>query len=144
MITITLDLKTIFYLGNNLAAADKEESQRLTSHQQLIINTNKILFSRQKRENRIYNIYRVICITFVRIISKAFPLSNVMSCLAMERLKQLINRYSLSKSHLGRHSDSVKVTFVNYCEENISIHWVDYDGHEVEYFAVDEVGPGER
>ena len=86
----------------------------------------------------------MICITFVRIILKAFPLSNVMSCLAMERLKQLINRYSLSKSHLGRHSDSVKVTFVNYCEENISIHWVDYDGHEVEYFAVDEVGPGER
>ena len=68
----------------------------------------------------------------------------IMSCLAMERLKQLITRYSLQKSHLGRHSDSVKVTFVNLCGENISIHWVDYDGEEVEYFSVDEVLPDER
>ena len=67
-----------------------------------------------------------------------------MSCLAMERLKQLISRYSLQKSHLGRHSDSVKVTFVNLCGENISIHWVDYDGEDVEYFSVDEVRPEER
>lgn len=67
-----------------------------------------------------------------------------MSCLAMERLKQLITRYSLQKSHLGRHSDSVKVTFVNLCGENISIHWVNYDGEEVEYFSVDEVRPDER
>ena len=68
----------------------------------------------------------------------------IMSCLAMERLKQLITRYSLQKSHLGRHSDSVKVTFINLCGENISIHWVDYDGEEVEYFSVDEVLPDER
>ena len=67
-----------------------------------------------------------------------------MSCLAMERLKQMITRYSLQKSHLGRHSDSVKVTFVNLCSENISIHWVDYDGEEVEYFSVDEVRPEKR
>ena len=72
------------------------------------------------------------------------PILLVMTCLAMERLKQLITRYSLQKSHLGRHSDSVKVTFINLCGENISIHWVDYDGEEVEYFSVDEVLPDER
>ena len=76
-------------------------------------------------------------IIFQKTIVKVYL--SIMSFPAMDRLKQMTDRYSLDKSHLGK--SCVKVRFINNCDEKIRIFWRDYDGKEVLYF--DNVLPGD-
>ena len=76
-------------------------------------------------------------IIFQKTIVKVYL--SIMSFPAMDRLKQMTDRYTLDKSHLGK--SCVKVRFINNCDEKIRIFWRDYDGKEVLYF--DNVLPGD-
>ena len=76
-------------------------------------------------------------IIFQKTIVKVYL--SIMSFPAMDRLKQMTDRYTLDKSHLGK--SCVKVRFINNCDEKIRIFWLDYDGKEVLYF--DNVLPGD-
>ena len=85
----------------------------------------------------VLTILHLKAIIFQKTIVKVYL--SIMSFPAMDRLKQMTDRYTLDKSHLGK--SCVKVRFINNCDEKIRIFWRDYDGKEVLYF--DNVLPGD-